>query len=60
MAKRNISNHDLKIKFTKEYLNNGGYQKIFFIDLSEDLKKVKKDVLGKICSLCQGHFFHSM
>ena len=48
MAKRNISNLDLKIKLTKEYLDNGGYQKIFFIDLLEDLKKVKVDALGKV------------
>lgn len=48
MAKRNISNLDLKIKLTKEYLDNGGYQKIFFIDLLKDLKKVKVDANGKV------------
>lgn len=48
MAKRKISNLDLKIKLTKEYLDNGGYQKIFFIDLLKDLKKVKVDANGKV------------
>jgi hypothetical protein len=48
MAKRNISNLDLKIKLTQEYLDNGGYQKIFFIHLLNDLKKVKVDALGKV------------
>jgi hypothetical protein len=48
MAKRNISNLDLKIKLTKEYLDNGGYQKINFIELLEGLEKVKVDALGKV------------
>ncbi len=48
MPKREISNLDLKIKLTKEYLDNGGYQKIFFIELLKDLKKVKVGVNGKV------------
>lgn len=48
MAKREISNLDLKIKLTKEYLDNGGYEKISFIHLLEDLKKIKVDALGKV------------
>lgn len=48
MIKRQISNLDLKIKLTKEYLDNGGYQKIFFIELLHDLKKVKTDANGNI------------
>lgn len=45
MDKREISNLDLKIKLTTEYLNNGGIEKIWDIDLVKDLGKVKKDVL---------------
>ena len=48
MTTREISNLDLKIKLTKEYLDNGGYEKIDFIDLLEDLKKVKVNNLGKV------------
>lgn len=42
MAKREISNLDLKIKLFKEYLENGGIQKIPSIRLLEDIKKVEK------------------
>ena len=47
MAKRKISNLDLKVKLTKEYLENGGVEKIFFKNLLEDLIKVKVDDKGK-------------
>lgn len=47
MAKREISNLDLKIKLTKEYLDNGGVEKIFFADLLKDLLKIKFDGNGK-------------
>lgn len=48
MAKRKVSNLDLKIKLTNEYLDNGGYEKIPFNGLLEDLKLVKKDSDGKV------------
>ena len=48
MPKRNISNLDLKIKLFKEYLENGGIEKIHFPDLLEDLIKVKKGQDGKV------------
>ena len=47
MAKRQISNLDLKVKLTREYLDNGGVQKIMFKDLLEDLAKVKPGQDGK-------------
>ena len=47
MPKREISNLDLKIKLTKEYLNNQGYKKIFDVGLLEDLKQVKSGPDGK-------------
>jgi len=48
MAKREISNLDLKIKLFKEYLENGGIQKIPSVRLLEDIKKVKKGADGKV------------
>jgi hypothetical protein len=45
MAKKEISNLELKIKLTTEHLNNGGIEKIWDADLLKDLAKVKKDVL---------------
>lgn len=48
MAKRVISNLDLKIKLAKEYLENGGIQKIPFPDLLEDLILVKTGPDGKV------------
>lgn len=48
MAKREISDLDLKTKLTKEYLDNGGYQKIWDIGLLEDLKLVKSGSDGKV------------
>lgn len=44
MAKRVISNLDLKIKLTKEYLGNGGIKKIQSPDLNtwEVFEKSKK------------------
>lgn len=48
MAKREISNLDLKIKLTNEYLNNGGVEKIFDAGLLEDLMNVKSDANGKV------------
>lgn len=47
MAKRIISNLDLKIKFIKEYLDNGGVEKIPFPELLQDLIKIKFDQNGK-------------
>lgn len=48
MAKRVISNLDLKIKLTKEYLENGGIEKIPSVRLLEDLILVKKGPDGKV------------
>jgi hypothetical protein len=48
MPKREISNLDLKIKLTTEYLDNGGYEKISDIGLLEDLKLVKSGHDGKV------------
>ncbi len=48
MAKREISNLDLKIKLTLEYLDNGGYEKIPSILLLEHLKQVKVNADGKV------------
>ncbi|MDB5228279.1 MAG: hypothetical protein JWN78_2472 [Bacteroidota bacterium] len=48
MATREISNLDLKVKLLKEYLDNGGIEKIFFPELLEDLIKVRADRNGKV------------
>lgn len=48
MGKREISNLDLKIKLTNEYLNNGGASHIYDVDLLDDLLKVKKESTGKV------------
>lgn len=48
MAKREISNLDLKVKLMKEYLENGGVEKIYFPEMLEDLMKVKTDANGKV------------
>ncbi|MBI9038347.1 MAG: FRG domain-containing protein [Bacteroidales bacterium] len=48
MAKREISDLDLKIKFIKEYLENGGIEKINSIDIVEDLSKIRYDSNGKV------------
>lgn len=48
MAGREIKNLDLKVKYTKEYLENGGYKKIYFPCLLKDLMKVKVDYDGKV------------
>lgn len=40
MAKRDISDLELKVKYTKEYLDNGGVKKIYFPDILEDLMKI--------------------
>lgn len=48
MPKREISNLDLKVKLTTEYLNNGGYKKIFDPGLLEDLILVKSGPDGKV------------
>lgn len=48
MAKREISNLELKIKLFKEYLENGGLEKIHFPDLLKDILKVRKGHDGKI------------
>lgn len=48
MVKRKISDLDLKIKLTTEYLENGGYQKIQFKSILEGLAAVKVDKDGKV------------
>src|SRR5690606_30823081 len=48
MPKRKISNLDLKVKLTNEYLNNGGIEKIPSVRLLEDLIKVKSGPDGKV------------
>jgi hypothetical protein len=48
VAKRQISNLDLKIKLFKEYLDNGGLEKIPFPDLLEDLMEVRTGPDGKV------------
>lgn len=48
MAKREISNLDLKMKLTMEYLDNGGYEKIWSNRLLDDLMLVKKSKDGKV------------
>lgn len=48
MIKREILNLDLKIKLTKDYLENGGIEKIWDAGLLEDLTKVKSDPNGKV------------
>jgi len=48
MAKREISHLDLKIKLFKEYLENGGYERIPFPDLLEDLMEVRTGPDGKV------------
>ncbi len=48
MAKREISNLDLKIKIFKEYLNNGGYDKISFPDILQDIKEIVISPDGKV------------
>lgn len=48
MANRKISNLDLKIKLTNEYLRNGGAENIHFKPIINDLLKVKKGFDGKV------------
>lgn len=48
MARREISNLELKIKLLKEYLENGGIKRIPSIRLLEDIQKVKKGPDGKV------------
>lgn len=47
MAKREISNLELKIKLTNEYLRNGGVEKIPDAELLKDLLKVEFSAEGK-------------
>ncbi|WKW45509.1 FRG domain-containing protein [Myroides sp. JBRI-B21084] len=44
---REISNLDIKIQLTNEYLRTGGVQRIFDVDLLQDLINVKFDNNGK-------------
>lgn len=44
---REISNLDLKIQLTNEYLRTGGVEKIYDVDLLQDLINVKFDINGK-------------
>jgi hypothetical protein len=39
---------DLKVKLFKEYLDNGGYEKIHFLELRNGLQKVKSLPNGKV------------
>lgn len=48
MAKREISNLDLKIRLTNEYLNNGGTERIPSALLLQEMLKVKKGPDGKV------------
>lgn len=48
MSKRKITNLDLKVKYTKEYLDNGGYKKINFVNILRSLMKVKTGADGKV------------
>ena len=48
MINRIISNLELKIKFAKEYLENGGIKKISSLGLLEDLTKVETGSDGKV------------
>ncbi len=48
MPKRKISNLDLKVKLFKEYLENGGVEKIVFSNLLKDLIKVRIGPDGKV------------
>lgn len=48
MTKREIENLDLKIKILREYLDNGGLQKIQLPRFLEDLTKIKYDKNGKV------------
>lgn len=48
MSKREIKNLDLKVKYTKEYLDNGGYKKIHFREILEGLINMKVDDEGKV------------
>lgn len=47
MAKREISNLDLKVQFTNEYLRSGGLEKIFNPNLLQDLIDMEFDHNGK-------------
>ncbi len=44
---REISNLDIKIQLTNEYLRTGGVEKIFDVDLLQDMINVKFDIHGK-------------
>lgn len=48
MPHREISDLDLKVKLTNEYLNNGGVEKIPKKDLLKDLLLVKSGHDGKV------------
>jgi hypothetical protein len=48
MPKSDISNLELKLKLTSEYLDDGGYNKIWDKDLIEDLILVKNGPDGKV------------
>jgi hypothetical protein len=48
MLKREIKNLDLKVKYTKEYLDNGGYKKIPFREILKGLINIKVDDEGKV------------
>jgi hypothetical protein len=48
MIKREISDLDIKLKLTKEYLDNGGIKKIKFRSILDGLIKVKIDKNGKV------------
>lgn len=45
---REIKNLDIKVKLLKEYLNNGGVEKLNSLELVEDLLKIKSDADDKV------------
>jgi len=45
---REIKNLDIKVKLLKEYLNNGGIERLNSLELVEDLLKVKSDADDKV------------
>lgn len=47
MSKRQVSNLDLKIKLTKEYLDNGGLERVRDIGFLKDLMEIKTGSNGK-------------
>ena len=47
---KEISNLELKVKLTNEYLRNGGIEKIFDVQLLEDIINTRFDINGEVDS----------